>query len=279
MEYSHIGLNDLPDEILLIILKNLNNVDIHYSLQGVNQRLNQVIRESIFTKHLSFIERSLNNYIDRLSNKTILSRFHSQILRGIHDKIQYLALGSTSMKSVLHAAYYPNLCSLALFNVDKKSIRSLFKSKNILIDLLLKYFVIFVCLDKILSANVFRTQITKLSLSCNRDENFFVMLSSVANIFQRIFPLFMKLQYLILDAQWYQNCVRLNFDDYHLLHLNFRSSTLLYLDIKVQSYDDCLYILDGRFNQLHTLIIDVVNLFDSGDVTNRVCFIKRNLYC
>ena len=56
MEYSCIGLNDLPDEILLIIFKNLNNVDILYSLQGVNQRLNQIIQDSIFTNHLTFIK-------------------------------------------------------------------------------------------------------------------------------------------------------------------------------------------------------------------------------
>ncbi|UJR29926.1 hypothetical protein I4U23_017473 [Adineta vaga] len=152
------------------------------------------------------------------------------------------------MKSVLQAAYYPNLYSLALFNVDKKSFRSLLK-------------------NKILSASIFRTQITILNLSCTKYESFYDMLSSVANIFQRIFPVFMKLKSLILADRWYHNCVRLNFDD--LLIDNFRSSTLLYFDIKVQSYNDCLYILDGRFDQLHTLIIDVVNPFDTGDVKNR----------
>jgi hypothetical protein len=84
----------------------------------------------------------------------------------------------------------------------------------------------------------------------------------------------MKLKYLILHESSYKNCVRLNFDD--PLILNFRSSTLLYLDIKVQSYDDCLYLLDGRFNQLHTLIIDVVNSLNTGAVDNQVSFVKKN---
>ncbi|CAF1545259.1 unnamed protein product [Adineta ricciae] len=249
MEHFNITLNDLPDEILLIILKNLKSFDIHFSLQGVNQRLNQIIQEEIFTNRLSFIKRSSDNFIDRLSDKTILDRFCLQILPSIHYKIQYLALGSTSMKSVLQANYYPNLYSLALFNVDKKSFKSLLK-------------------NKILSTGIFRTQITTLNLSFDQCENFFDMFSSIANIFQRIFPTFSKLKYLILDSRWYYNCVRLNSDESSFIH-NFRSSTLLYLDIKVQSYNDCLYILDGRFNQLHTLIIDVVNPFDTYDVQNR----------
>ena len=120
-----------------------------------------------------------------------------------------------------------------------------------------------------------KLKLQHLLFQCNRDKDFFVMLSSVANIFQRIFTVFTNLKYLILYESSYKNCVRLNFDDYHLLHLNFRSSTLLYLDIKVQSFDDCLYLLDGRFNQLHTLIVDLVNLFDTGEIKNQVCFVRK----
>ena len=63
MEYSNVGFNDLPDETLLIILKNLNNFDIHYSLQGVNQRLTQFIQNSIFTNDLYFIQKSSDNFV------------------------------------------------------------------------------------------------------------------------------------------------------------------------------------------------------------------------
>jgi len=143
MEYLDIRLNDLPDEILLIILRKLNNFDIHYSLQGVNQRLNQIIRDSIFTNRLSFIKQSSDNFIDRLSDNTILDRFCSQILPEIHDKIQWLYLESTSMKTVLHAADYSNLLCLGLYNVDEESIGSLFTDKNFLIQLLSIDIVIF----------------------------------------------------------------------------------------------------------------------------------------
>jgi hypothetical protein len=85
----------------------------------------------------------------------------------------------------------------------------------------------------------------------------------------------MKLTCLILHEPSYKDCVRLNFND--PLVLNFRSSTLLNLKINIQSFEDCLYLLDGRFNQLRTLIIDLVNLFDTDEVENQVSFLKRNL--
>jgi hypothetical protein len=49
MEYSCIQLNDLPDEILMIILKKLNNLEILYSLIGVNKRSNKIVHDTIFT--------------------------------------------------------------------------------------------------------------------------------------------------------------------------------------------------------------------------------------
>lgn len=37
-------LNDLPDEILLLILKKLQNCEVLYSFHDVNQRFNRVIQ-------------------------------------------------------------------------------------------------------------------------------------------------------------------------------------------------------------------------------------------
>ena len=38
---------------------------------------------------------------------------------------------------------------------------------------------------------------------------------------------------------------------------SFRSSNLLKLHINVETFTDCLYLLDGRFEQLHTLKVYV----------------------
>ncbi|CAF4020679.1 unnamed protein product, partial [Rotaria sordida] len=95
---SCIGLNDLPDEILMIIFKKLNNIDILYSFYGANQRLNKIIHDPIFTSRLTFVEWSLDNFIDLLSCKMILNQFCFRILPEIHNKIKWLGLESSSMK-------------------------------------------------------------------------------------------------------------------------------------------------------------------------------------
>ncbi|CAF4820389.1 unnamed protein product [Rotaria sp. Silwood1] len=180
---SCIGLNDLPDEILMIIFKKLNNLDILYSFHGVNKRLNKIIQDPIFTSHLTFVEWSSYNFIDLLSCNTILNRFCLQILPEIHNQIKWLDLESSSMKHVLRVAHYPNLDSLALYNTDEESIRCLFT-------------------DETLSSGIFKNQITKLLITINKNDDYFEMLLSV----------------------------------------------------------DCLYLLDGRFNQLHTFYVNLCHI-------------------
>jgi len=63
MEYSCLQLNDLPDEILLIIFKKLNNVALLYSLFDVNKRLNKILHDPIFTSHLNLLNLCSNDYI------------------------------------------------------------------------------------------------------------------------------------------------------------------------------------------------------------------------
>jgi hypothetical protein len=130
MEYSCIGLNDLPDEILLHIFQKLNNFDIHYSLQGFNQRLNNILHDPIFTNRLSFVKWFSHKFIDLIHCDIILARFCLQILPSIHDKIQWLDLESSSMKHVLCAANYPNLHVLGLYNINEESARCLFTGKQ-----------------------------------------------------------------------------------------------------------------------------------------------------
>ncbi len=76
MEYSCLGLNDLPDEILMIIFQKLNNLEVLYSFQGVNQRLNKIVHDLIFTSHLTFFQYlSHNIIIDAFCCDMMLNRF------------------------------------------------------------------------------------------------------------------------------------------------------------------------------------------------------------
>ncbi|CAF2208551.1 unnamed protein product [Rotaria magnacalcarata] len=191
MKHSPVELNDLPDEILMIILKKLNNVQILYSLIGVNKRLNTIVHDPIFTSHLTLMRCFSDDSIDPLPDP-ILDRFCLQILHEIHHKIQWLNLESSSMKRILLATNYPNLFGLGLYDIEIE---------------------------------------TALSL--------------------------------VIDI---------------------KSSTLLELHICLKRFSDCLYLLDGRFNKLHTLHVDIDTIISSSDLTNnnqeKLPDLKRfSLYC
>ncbi|CAF4656270.1 unnamed protein product, partial [Rotaria sp. Silwood2] len=250
MKYSCIGLNDLPNEILMIIFKKLNNLDVLYSLQGFNQRQNQIIQDRIFTSRVTFVKWFSHNFIDLISCDTILNRFCSEILPEIRHRIQWLDLESSSMKYILCAAHYPNLYGLGLYNINE-----------------------------ILSSGIFKNQITTLFTTIhnnNNNDDYDEMLLSTRNIFDYIFIFFTNLIDLTFYESSYKNRLPLYFAD-PPSH-TFRSSTLLKLNVRIQSFDDCLYLLDGRFNQLHTLYVDLTSIHrpnhiqNQGNLPNLKCF-------
>ncbi|CAF4535046.1 unnamed protein product [Rotaria sp. Silwood2] len=244
MKYSCIELNDLPDEILLIIFKKLSNIEVLYSLQGVDKRLNRIIHDPIFTSRLNFLEWSSNRFINKFSSKFILDRFCSQILPEIAMKIKWLDLESSTMKRILRAANYPDLYGLGLYNIEEETALCLFTDEN-------------------LSSGIFKNQITTLIIGIDPNEN---DLSTMENICNNIFTVFTNLTHLIFYNASYKNTVQLLFD---FPSPSFSSSSLLVLNIKVQCFDMCLYILDGRFNQLHTLVIDLVNIHPPEEIENQ----------
>ena len=76
MEDSCVELTDMPEEILLFILNKLTNIELLYSLIGINIRLDKILNDSIFTEHLTLTRRSWNNVIRSLddSMRKILKR-------------------------------------------------------------------------------------------------------------------------------------------------------------------------------------------------------------
>lgn len=128
MEHSSIQLTDMPDEILMIILKKLYNIEILYSLIGVNKRLHKVVHDSIFTHALTLLDYRLDGSICSLPNP-MLNRFCLQILPKIHHKIEELNLESSSMTCILLATNYPNLHKLSLYGIDMERAKYLFTGK------------------------------------------------------------------------------------------------------------------------------------------------------
>ncbi|CAF4518463.1 unnamed protein product, partial [Rotaria sp. Silwood2] len=102
MNQNNIHLLDLPNEILFLILKKLDNIDVLYSLHGINnQRLDIIAHEQIFSNVLNFV--SISQPTDEISliSGSILNRFCNDILPKIHEK--HLSFASSSVND------YPSL--------------------------------------------------------------------------------------------------------------------------------------------------------------------------
>ena len=109
--------------------KKINNFDIHYSLQGVNQRLNKLIQDPIFTSYLPFVKWLSYNFIDLISCDMMLNRFCLQILPSIHHKIEWLDLESLTMERILLSTDYPNLSALGLYDLAPEAAIDVFSDK------------------------------------------------------------------------------------------------------------------------------------------------------
>ncbi|CAF1372803.1 unnamed protein product [Rotaria magnacalcarata] len=258
MKHLSIELNDLPNEIIVFILRKLYDAEVLYSLIGVNKRLTKITHDSIFTSHLTLTYFS-NDFPYPLPD-SMLDRFCSQILHEIHHKIKWLTLESTSMQRILRATNYPNLYGLGLYGINVNEAISLFTDD-----------ITFTCIVK--------NQISSLIIDISQDKKQILTTNMNKIIFTRIFTMFTNLQYLDFGPSsiWYQ---RISFD------MPFPTITclnLLELHICVNYFSDLLYLLDGRFNKLHTLHVNIYHIkysrstINSGEkLPNLKCF---SLYC
>ena len=122
---SDISLLDLPNEILFIILKKLNNVDVLYSLFGINnQRFVTLVQDDVFINSLNFVRT--------LITASKIDRFCTYILPQRHHYIKKLILETTSMERILLAGSYPNLTSLELFSFEEEISLRYFMGKHLI---------------------------------------------------------------------------------------------------------------------------------------------------
>ncbi|CAF1388260.1 unnamed protein product [Rotaria sp. Silwood1] len=237
MEDSFIQLDDLPDEILTIILKKLPNYQVLYSLIDVNERLDTIAQDSIFTSYLTLVP--CRNDLKQFTNR-MLHRFCDKILPIIGYKIQWLNVDSSFMDRIFLSTIYPNLTGLGLYNVALETARDLFTNTS--------YFI-----------HIFENQLSSLVIYINEREE---PRSSIKDIniflFTQIFAMFNNLQ-----------CLNLNPFD---------------LRVVVDSYEDCLYLLDGRFNKLNKFNVTICSsnvpslplINNKKKLSNLKCFLLRH---
>jgi hypothetical protein len=117
MEYPTLNILDLCDEILLVILNKLNNIDVLYSLIGVNRKLDRLARDITFTQSVDLVAISSNEH-NGSRNKSILDRFCFSIMPRIQHNIECLTLDPLSIDRVLCIGNYSKLHKLTLVNLQ-----------------------------------------------------------------------------------------------------------------------------------------------------------------
>ncbi|CAF4406664.1 unnamed protein product, partial [Rotaria magnacalcarata] len=121
MSQRIVHLLDLPNEILFLILKKLDNIDVLYSLFGINnQRLDIIAQEQIFSNILNFV--SISQSTDEICSisDSMLNRFRIDVLPRIQQNVKSLSVESASIECILGAGIYPNLTELKIFNFNRE---------------------------------------------------------------------------------------------------------------------------------------------------------------
>jgi hypothetical protein len=114
------NLVDLPYEILFIILKKLDNMNILYSLLNLgNQRFDQLVQDETFTETLNFVMTTSTEDICPIDD-LLFDRFCVDILPRIDYNVRSLILEAGSMERILHATTFSNLTQLKVFNFNEK---------------------------------------------------------------------------------------------------------------------------------------------------------------
>ncbi|CAF1115087.1 unnamed protein product [Adineta steineri] len=248
---------DLPDEILLLILKKLNNIDILYSIFGFGyQRLDNLLQENTFTNTLNFVITTSDGDIYSFPYY-IITRFCKYILPKIDQNIQYLILDSLSMENILQAGNYPNLTQLKIFNFNDKVFDDYFTVQSSF-------------------GHIFQKQITDLILIFEKDFNQILSKHYTIDMYDYILKFFKNLKHLSINGLSH------GFPPLTFRNLPFNvffSSTLFKLSIHVMTFEDCLALLDGRLEKLNTFIVVInpfisysSNLYHMDSLPNLQCF-------
>ncbi|CAF4344834.1 unnamed protein product [Rotaria socialis] len=239
---------DLPNEILFIIFKKLNMVDVLYSLVDVTQRFDQIILNPLYICNLDMTTMTMKScfeFIYSIDNK-VLDRICKTILHRIHHQVNELTVEQHSMERVLHTINYPALHSLSFIDFQE--------------DVLLKYLTDNTALRKLLTE-----QITSLQIDVMDKKTSPSLPRTLSTIFAFVLSLCKRLIKLSF-CHLYHHLTNCTFD---LSSTNCLSSTLTTLEITVKTFDDCLYLLDERLNCLSTLKIHVDEIaFTSGTIDN-----------
>ncbi|CAF1091833.1 unnamed protein product [Rotaria sordida] len=255
MTHSTANILTLSDEILLNIFNKLDNMDVLYSLIGVNRKLDRVARDTSFTQSLDFV-KILDN-VDNLKINFMLDRFCLDIIPRIEHYIKCLTIDLFSIDRVLRIGNYPQLHKLTLNNVQYDIIYKMFNNKSAIIHTL-------------------KNQISHLAIMINEEHVFDQKKELSRRVFTDVFQTFTNLAHLQFYFQDHYSYLPISAVDLPLSACY--SSHIVCLNIKIFDFDVCYYLLDGRLSQMHTLIVNVQRIRQTSMV-NKDKKIVLNLKC
>ncbi|CAF1108029.1 unnamed protein product [Adineta steineri] len=234
---NHSNIFNLPNEILFIIINKLNIADASYSLVDVNERFVQLVFDSLYIQKLDITFMTMKSFYQRTFSihEQVLSNLCENILLKIHDQVKQLTIEQHSMKRIL-THNYSQLYSLSLVNFKE--------------EILFQYLTDHSALRYLLTQ-----QITHLNIDIQSDE----IPKLLSKISSNIFILILSLCRRLIKLNFCQvfSCRNSFISIYKLPKTCPTYSTLTELKINVASFNDCLYLLDGRFDFLSKLTINV----------------------
>ncbi|CAF3386053.1 unnamed protein product [Rotaria socialis] len=236
---NNIIILDLPNEILVIIFNKLNMIDAFYSLVDVNERFNRLVFDRLYIHNLDLTVKSSN----RMSsiNNQMLDKVCEKILPRIYHQVNKLTVEPYSIERLLFTTGYPQLDSLSLINFQKETFYKYLTGNTMLRFLLMdqiKHLVVEIKDET--------TTATGLSYKNTLDILSLILFSSK------------RLTHLIFSEWSSEEPLAISIFNHPTA--SCVSSTLTQLEIHIDTFDDCLYLLDGRFECLTTLIVNILKI-------------------
>jgi hypothetical protein len=148
------------------------------------------------------------------------------------------------------------------------------------IDYNIFHFYCFFPLDEPSFRSIFQEQITNLTLiNDDKDENRMIdsFKNYTTNVYNHILTFFKNLKQLSIMGpsalSMYPGLLLC-----YLPSTTFSSPILTHLCINVKTFDDCLYLLDGRLKKLTTLCVNIYSIDQSSTIVHNMVNFYREFY-
>ena len=242
-----------------------NLVDVLFSLVDVTERWNDLILNPLYVRRVDLTcvrVTPSDEWIYPITDDHVVERLCQSVLPRINNQVKELRVDQYSLGRVFHATSYPQLESLALIDIDDQFYFKFMEGKLFLLRILFTG-GFNCCLSFVADAILIKylnKQITCLIIDMNGKSS----AEASRDYLSLMFALTLYMCHRITKVHFCRYFHRSTSRVLRLSSWSAESSTLTELKIKVESYDECLYLFDGRFPSLSTSIIVVQTITETS---------------